>query len=126
MPEVQIDTLTKLWGASLLRGSMKPLFADHDDLLWYMIERKEKYLCCELITLCRCIDHIPHGEVWWECFHLSYQGEETAPRPLWMDQEYEFWFRDPHEEAKRIMKTIPIKTRPYKEFVIRSTSIHRT
>jgi hypothetical protein len=117
MPQTGIDKLTELWGASLLRGGLTPLFADHEDLLRYGMPSpcnpsKQAHASH------RCIDHIPHGDVRWECFQLSYQGEEEAPRASWMDQEYEFWFRDPHKAAKKMLGSIPVEAVPYKEYKI--------
>jgi hypothetical protein len=67
-----------------------------------------------------CIDYLPYGTVRWECFSLQYSGTESgqACHP-WMDDEYEFWFRDPHEVAKEILKTCPIEPSPYKEYRIK-------
>jgi hypothetical protein len=41
-----------------------------------------------------------------------------------MDEVYEFWFRDPHVVAKKMIKSIPIEAVPYKEYRISSTSGH--
>ena len=44
------------------------------------------------------IDSIQSGEVAWNSFSVSYNGElpgEGLPIPPWMTDKYEVWFRDP-------------------------------
>ncbi|KAJ3510664.1 hypothetical protein NLJ89_g4545 [Agrocybe chaxingu] len=44
------------------------------------------------------IDSIKQGDVAWDSFSVQYNGVQPstdAPRPLWMGQTYEVWFRDP-------------------------------
>ncbi|KAF8809162.1 hypothetical protein BYT27DRAFT_7255031 [Phlegmacium glaucopus] len=44
------------------------------------------------------IDSIKQGDIPWDSFSVSYDGERPAegrPQPPWMDQKYEVWFRDP-------------------------------
>lgn len=43
------------------------------------------------------IDSIKQGDVPWNSFSVSYDGDhpKNGPVPLWMEQKYEVWFRDP-------------------------------
>lgn len=41
------------------------------------------------------IDSIPLGDVPWEGFKVSYDGEIPDSAPSWMMKEYEVWFRNP-------------------------------
>jgi hypothetical protein len=64
----------------------------------------------------RAIDRSPYGDPRWECFKMSYQGKEAAPRPSWMDQNYEVWFRDPHTAAQQLIRTMEMEPSPYQEY----------
>ncbi|KAF8890543.1 hypothetical protein CPB84DRAFT_1816350 [Gymnopilus junonius] len=41
------------------------------------------------------IDSIPLGDVPWEGFKVSYDGDVPDPAPSWMKREYKVWFRNP-------------------------------
>ena len=72
----KIDTLLKLM-ATLY--DTQPPFTSHQEL--YML-----------------IDAIEQGDVPWNSFSVAYDGtqpSDRAPRPPWMDERYEVWFRDP-------------------------------
>jgi len=80
-----INTLLDLWAASLFKHHDHPPFADHDDLY----------------TM---IDLIPHGDVAWDCFTTSYQGDKPATDvPAWMNAEYDVWFRDPRTVVRNML-----------------------
>jgi hypothetical protein len=69
-----IDTLLSLWMAS-----GEPLFNKHEHLY-------------------NMIDSIPIGGVPWQKFAVSYTGlRPDDDTPLWMEQTYEVYFRDPRE-----------------------------
>ncbi|KAF9234302.1 hypothetical protein BU15DRAFT_90031 [Melanogaster broomeanus] len=71
----KIDKLCHLWQRSINTGS--PPFSDH----------KELYQAIDATCL---------GDVQWSSFKLRYDGERPADNiPPWMDEAYEFWFRDP-------------------------------
>ncbi|KAI0371809.1 hypothetical protein BV20DRAFT_165857 [Pilatotrama ljubarskyi] len=78
MSQPKIDTLMDLWAASLVQFGGTPPFASHRDM------------GCV-------IDSIPHGDVPWESFTVTYNGPlpSTGVVPPWMTQEYEIHFRDP-------------------------------
>ena len=77
----KIDTLLKLM-ATLY--DTQPPFTSHQEL--YML-----------------IDAIKQGDIPWNSFLVAYNGtqpSDRAPRPLWMDERYEVWFRDPLQVLK--------------------------
>lgn len=83
-----INCLMDLWAASLLKYGDKPPFADHPSLY-------------------RAIDSIEHGDVAWECFKASYQGEKPAcETPAWMNTEYDVWFRNPRVVVCNMLKNV--------------------
>jgi hypothetical protein len=48
--------------------------------------------------LYRLIDSIKQGDIPWDSFSVQYSGVQPnndVPRPTWMDQAYEVWFRNP-------------------------------
>ena len=83
-----LDELMHLWAATLPEGEQPP-FADHDDLH-------------------NAIDAIPHGEIPWQSFAVSYGGPkpESGNIPPWMDAEYIVWFRCPREVARQQLCTL--------------------
>jgi hypothetical protein len=84
MPADDIDTLLDLWASKDLKHDDCPPFADHDDMYGT-------------------IDAIPHGDVAWECFSASYQGEKPEDAPAWMDATFEVWFRDPQTVVNNML-----------------------
>ena len=75
----QIDKLLALWQATLVRYGGNAPFRDHHDLY-------------------ATIDATPLGDISWDSFVVSYEGPgpgDGQPRPPWMDDAYEVWFRDP-------------------------------
>ncbi|KAG2105072.1 uncharacterized protein F5147DRAFT_654257 [Suillus discolor] len=79
MPAGQINRLLDLWVSTLAKHNDKPPFADHHDL--YDV-----------------IDSSPFGDVNWQNFTVTYDGErpEDGTKP-WMDDKYKVWFCDPCE-----------------------------
>lgn len=70
-----IDQLMQILAA--LYPDKVPPFADHKDLY-------------------AAIDAIPHGEIPWKSFTVTYNGPlPDGEVPPWMTQEYEVWYRDP-------------------------------
>ncbi|EGN94008.1 hypothetical protein SERLA73DRAFT_78385 [Serpula lacrymans var. lacrymans S7.3] len=75
-----IDALLDLWRASFIKCGLvdqNTRFANKDDLYWM-------------------VDSTSAGDVPWESFLLSYNGEipkENAPG--WMRQEFDVWFKNP-------------------------------
>lgn len=41
------------------------------------------------------IDSIPLGDIAWEGFKISYDGDIPQNAPSWMKKEYDVWFRNP-------------------------------
>ncbi|KAI0348915.1 hypothetical protein OH77DRAFT_1499700 [Trametes cingulata] len=77
MSQPKIDTLMDLWAASLIQYGGTPPFASHRDMA-------------------DVIDSIPHGDVPWQSFTITYNGPLPQDSvPPWMTQEYEIHFRDP-------------------------------
>jgi len=75
----QIDKFLALWQATLAMYGGNALFKDHHDLY-------------------ATIDATPLGDILWKSFTVSYEGagpDNGKPRPPWMDDVYEVWFRDP-------------------------------
>ncbi|GBE88358.1 hypothetical protein SCP_1301730 [Sparassis crispa] len=80
-----IDQLLDLWAATLLPHGDEPPFADAKDLY-------------------ETIHATKHGDVRWQSFNMSYQGELPAGNvPPWMTAEYDVWFRDPHTVAQNML-----------------------
>lgn len=74
-----------LWAADVICYGGRPPFADHVDLY-------------------RTIDATEHGDVPWHCFKVRYTGPRPADTvPLWMDETYEVWYRDPRKVAIKMM-----------------------
>ncbi|RXW13185.1 hypothetical protein EST38_g12668 [Candolleomyces aberdarensis] len=76
MSAAHIDELSQL--LAHLYPNNEPPFANHR----------------ELYSL---IDSIPDGDIAWDSFSVTYDGEKptNATVPPWMTQSYEVWFRDP-------------------------------
>lgn len=80
-----IDVLLNIWAATLAAHGDSPPFNKHADLY-------------------STIDSTPLGDVAWESFTLTYDGDRPAANvPEWMDAEYPVWFRDPRELVKNIL-----------------------
>ncbi|KAG1722022.1 hypothetical protein EDD22DRAFT_790503 [Suillus occidentalis] len=102
MPAGQIDRLLDLWASTLAKHNDNLPFADHRDL--YHV-----------------IDSSPFGDVPWQRFTVAYDGERLADEDKpWMDDEYEVWFRDPHEVARNMLANSTyadeIDYCPYREY----------
>lgn len=78
MPAAQIKTLLDLWSATLLKHDEGAPFEDAKDLY-------------------DTIDSIPLGDVAWETFSITYNGErpQRGDVPDWMNAKFDVWFRDP-------------------------------
>ncbi|KIO04187.1 hypothetical protein M404DRAFT_143911, partial [Pisolithus tinctorius Marx 270] len=78
MSAAHINILLNLWAASLLKVGGHPLFSNY----------KRMY---------KTIDNTQLGDVKWQSFTVKYTGDLAASTAPWMDDEYDVWFRDPHE-----------------------------
>jgi hypothetical protein len=76
-----IDSLMDLWRASFLQSGIRdggPPFLNHSELY-------------------DTIDSTPLGDVPWQSFSLSYDGQLPDDKvPTWMTDTFDVWFRDPH------------------------------
>jgi hypothetical protein len=83
-----IDALMDLWRASFIqRGIIDggAPFVNHNDLY-------------------NTIDSTPLGDVPWQLFSISYDGQlPEANIPTWMTDKFDVWFRDPHLIATNIL-----------------------
>lgn len=80
-----IDELLEIWAATLVPHGDKPPFVNHTDL--YSV-----------------IDSTPLGDVPWESFSLSYNGQKPDKDvPSWMSGEHDVWFRDPHSLIRNLL-----------------------
>ncbi|KAG1869708.1 hypothetical protein C8R48DRAFT_771097 [Suillus tomentosus] len=81
----QINKILYYWGITLAVHHDNPPFADHKDLY-------------------NTIDATPLGDVAWQSFSLEFSGEKPAEDcPLWMQQSYDVWFRDPHAIVRNML-----------------------
>lgn len=71
-----IDALLDIWASTLAKHNDNPLFAN----------AKHMY---------ETIDSTNLGDVKWESFTTSWQGELPENPPAWMTAKYDVWFRDP-------------------------------
>lgn len=86
MAASNINTLCDLWAATLLKHYDTPPFASCSDLY-------------------NTIDSTPLGDVPWQSFSLTYQGELPGDTtPSWMTSEYDVWFRDPHTIVQNMIR----------------------
>ncbi|KAG1858201.1 hypothetical protein F4604DRAFT_1931231 [Suillus subluteus] len=55
--------------------------------------------------LYKTIDSTPVGDIKWQSFKVQvYWGKKPAHNiPLWMDQPYDVWYRDPHEVVRSML-----------------------
>lgn len=72
-----INILLDLWAATLLKHNEPPPFASAADMY-------------------ETIDSTPLGDIAWQSFSVTYDGDVPDSAPQWMSTEYEVWFRDPH------------------------------
>ena len=71
-----IDVLLDLWATTLLKHDDMPPFANHTDLF-------------------NTIDSTPLGDIPWQTFCITYNGEIPDGAPSWMTSTFDVWFRDP-------------------------------
>lgn len=71
-----INILLDLWAATLLKHDEPPPFASAADMY-------------------ETIDSTPLGDIAWQSFSVTYDGDVPDSAPQWMSAEYEVWFRDP-------------------------------
>ncbi|KIK14425.1 hypothetical protein PISMIDRAFT_117057, partial [Pisolithus microcarpus 441] len=100
MSASKIDKLLYLWGGSSNGG--QPLFSDHNELY-------------------ETIDATKLGDVWWDTFGLRYNGEQPTDNvPPWMDEVYEYWFRDPSTLVENMFSNVEFDSEidyaPYQDF----------
>ncbi|KAG1813895.1 uncharacterized protein BJ212DRAFT_1447696 [Suillus subaureus] len=98
----QINTLLDLWAATLIKHQDSPPFTGHWDLY-------------------ETIDSTPLGNVTWETFSMSYNGEKPANNvPPQMAAKYNMWFCDPHLLVHHMLSnpdfTMEIKYVPYQDY----------
>ncbi|OBZ69148.1 hypothetical protein A0H81_10933 [Grifola frondosa] len=98
-----IKELLDLWAATLLKHNDDPPFCNHKDLY-------------------RTIDSTILGDVKWESFVMSYEGEKPDRNvPAWMTASYDVWFRDPREVVRNMLVSTDfdgeIDYAPLREFV---------
>jgi Plavaka transposase len=82
-----IDTLLNLWASTLFKYDDHPPFHDHKDLY-------------------DTIDATPLGDVPWESFSMSYNGErpdDPEDVPAWMNDEFQVWYRDPRTVVRNML-----------------------
>ncbi|KAI5984035.1 hypothetical protein EDD15DRAFT_2390543 [Pisolithus albus] len=99
MSASKIDKLLYLWGCS--NGS-RPPFSDHNELY-------------------ETIDATKLGDIRWDTFKLRYNGERPTDNvPPWMDEEYEYWYRDPSTVVENMLSNTEfdgeIDYAPYRDF----------
>ncbi|KAG1730973.1 uncharacterized protein EDB91DRAFT_1059053, partial [Suillus paluster] len=96
-----LDFLCDLMAATLVKHHNTPPFADHKDLH-------------------NIIDATQLGDIPWQCFSVQYSGERPEVVPLWMDDEFEVWYRDPHAMAHNIIANPHYKDKidyvPFREY----------
>jgi Plavaka transposase len=102
MPGQQIDTLMDLWMSSMLPHGAEAPFKSAKDMY-------------------QTIDASTIGDVKWESFKLKYEGIKPAEKtPLWMDEDYEVWYRNPHKIVKNILANTTfdgeVNTTPYRAY----------
>ncbi|KAH7904947.1 hypothetical protein BJ138DRAFT_1234046 [Hygrophoropsis aurantiaca] len=105
MPAGQINTLMDLIKVLLLQkgdNDLEPPFTDHKDLY-------------------ETIDSTPLGDVAWNTFSVSYQGEKPPEDvPPWMNASYEVCYRDPREILRNMLANPDfdgdIDYAPYRDF----------
>jgi Plavaka transposase len=99
----KINNLLDLWAASLLKLGGEPLFTSHRDLY-------------------KTIDEAKSGDVPWKSFNLKYQGPipDNSVPPSWMTDQFEVWYRDPHEVVKNMLANTDfvgeMDTTPFREY----------
>lgn len=81
-----VDELFELWSADNLTHGHTAPFIDHNDMF-------------------NSIDSIPTGDVSWESFDVSYEGEGNIPEdvPDWMQEKSRVWYRNPHEVVRNLI-----------------------
>jgi hypothetical protein len=80
-----INSLLKIWAATLAPHGDDPPFHNHTDLY-------------------DTIDSTPIGEVPWKSFTVKYDGAiQDGERSAWMDMEFEAWFRNPKQLVENMM-----------------------
>ncbi|KAG1894397.1 uncharacterized protein F5891DRAFT_931937, partial [Suillus fuscotomentosus] len=102
MSAKQIDTLLDLWAVTLIKHNNAPQFANHRDMY-------------------ATIDATPLGDTPWKSFTLCYNGAKPKQDvPLWMDGQYDVWYRDPLEMMCSILANCAfdggIKYSPYHDY----------
>jgi len=85
MSQADIDFLCQLWAASLAPHHDTPPFSNHQELY-------------------RTIDATSVGGVPWQSVSLSYDGPQPENAPVWMENEYTIWFRDPRLLFKNMLE----------------------
>jgi len=84
MSAANINTLLDLWAATLLKHNEPPPFANAADMY-------------------ETIDSTPLGDISWQSFSVTYDGDVPDSAPQWMSTEYEVWFRDPRLVVRNML-----------------------
>jgi hypothetical protein len=105
---LEISTILELWAACLAITDIEPPF-------W------------KATHLYNTIDLTPLGDVTWESFGLQYNGHQPVENtPLWMQAEYDVWFRDPRTVIHNLLSNPDFKSgfdyAPYQEY---AAGVHR-
>lgn len=85
MSASNMDTLLRLWAATLAQHGDTSPFSDHKDVY-------------------STIDATPIGGVHWQSLTFSYNGARPEIVPRWMETEYVIWFRDPRLLLKNMLQ----------------------
>lgn len=86
-----IDTLAKLWAATLAPHGAVPPFTNHKDLY-------------------DTIDSTPLADVPWQTFDITYNGKlPDHDVPHWMTATHSSWFRDPRQLVRNILSNPDFK-----------------
>jgi hypothetical protein len=81
----KFGTLCNLWAATLMPHDAIPPFSNYREL-------------------CKTIDATPVGGVAWQNIDLSYQGQLPEEAPMWMEDQYTLWYRDPRLVFKNMLE----------------------
>lgn len=86
MPQSHVNELLQVFAAhTLSKGGSPPLSSNQ-----------------EMLDI---IDSITIGDVPWQSFSLSYNGDRPDQNPpAWMDQTHDCWFRDPRKLLHKMLE----------------------
>ena len=99
----KINRLLDIFAAYLLKleHGARPLFSS----------------CAKLYSV---IDHLQVGDISWNSFGVTYNGDRTDHPAPWMDDVYDVWMRDPETAITQIVSNADFKSLldvvPYREY----------